>query len=142
MTTDDLIRELEKHPGVKVLMSKDPEGNSVRPLVEVTADFDGYVTLWPGDEEDRRPMNIAERNARIARLTDYQKCHILQKVHDALFAVDRVENGTVRLDPEKEWTAATCGEVAAAFAGTDLGYGQMTGESENDRSAVRGDPPT
>lgn len=51
MTTDDLIRELKKHPGEEVLVSSDPEGNSVHPLVEVTADFDGYVTLWPSDEE-------------------------------------------------------------------------------------------
>lgn len=77
-------------------------------------------------------MNTAERDARIARLTDYQKCLILRKVHDALFAVDRVENGTTMLDPEKEWDADTCSEVAAAFVGTDLSYGQMTGEPEDD----------
>ena len=51
MTTDELIEELQKHPGKQVLMSSDPEGNRVRGLNEVTADFDGFVTLWPGGRE-------------------------------------------------------------------------------------------
>lgn len=54
MTTDELIEELKKHPGKKVLMSSDPEGNSVRGLDGVSADFDGFVTLWPGGREADR----------------------------------------------------------------------------------------